>query len=68
MLTPEGIEPIEGVVEWVSPSFLGVRTDDAIYRFIWAFTGPLMVAHHIFRDVDEAKETEAWKAWLDGLA
>lgn len=67
-LTPEGIEPIEGVVEWVSPSFLGVRSDDAIYRFIWAFTGPLMVAHHIFKDVDEEKETEAWKVWLDGLA
>ena len=66
-LTPEGLEPIEGVVEWVSPSFLGVRTDDAIYRFIWAFTGPLMVAHHIFKDVDEEKETEAWKAWLNGL-
>ena len=66
-LTPEGIAPIDGVVEWVSPSFLGVRSDDAIYRFIWAFTGPLMVAHHIFRDVDEKKETEAWKAWLDGL-
>jgi uncharacterized protein YndB with AHSA1/START domain len=66
-LTPEGIQPIDGVVEWVSPSFLGVRSDDAIYRFIWAFTGPLMVAHHIFRDVDEAKETEAWKSWLGGL-
>ena len=66
-LTPEGIEPIEGVVEWVSPSFLGVRSDDALYRFIWAFTGPLMVAHHIFRDVDEKEEREAWKSWLDGL-
>ncbi len=67
-LTPEGIEPIDGVVEWVSPSFLGVRSDDALYRFIWAFTGPLMVAHHIFRDVDEKAELEAWKSWLNGLA
>jgi hypothetical protein len=66
-LTPEGIEPIDGVVEWVSPSFLGVRSDDALYRFIWAFTGPLMVAHHIFRDVDEKAEVEAWKSWLNGL-
>ncbi|MGH2691522.1 MAG: SRPBCC family protein [Actinomycetota bacterium] len=66
-LTPEGIEPIEGVVEWVSPSFLGVRSDDAIYRFIWAFTGPLMVAHHIFRDVDEKEEVEAWRSWMNGL-
>lgn len=66
-LTPAGIEPIEGVVEWVSPSFLGVRADDALYRFIWAFTGPLMVAHHIFRDIDEKQEADAWKAWMDGL-
>ncbi len=66
-LTPEGIEPIEGVVEWVSPSFLGVRSDDALYRFIWAFTGPLMAAHHIFREVDEKEELEAWTSWLKGL-
>ena len=66
-LTPEGIDPIDGVVEWVSPSFLGVRSDDALYRFIWAFTGPLMVAHHIFRDVDQKAEEEAWKSWLNGL-
>jgi uncharacterized protein YndB with AHSA1/START domain len=66
-LTPEGIEPIDGIVEWVSPSFLGVRSDDALYRFIWAFTGPLMVAHHIFRDEDEKAEVEAWKSWLNGL-
>jgi hypothetical protein len=33
-LTPEGIAPVEGIVEWVSPSFLGVRSEDALYRFI----------------------------------
>jgi uncharacterized protein YndB with AHSA1/START domain len=67
-LTPEGIKPIEGVVEWVSPSFLGVRSDDAIYRFIWAFTGPLMVGHHLFAEgVDEKEAERAWKSWLDGL-
>jgi len=38
-----------------------------LYRFIWAFTGPLMVAHHIFRDVDGKKELEAWTSWLKGL-
>ena len=66
-LTPAGIEPIDGVVEWVSPSFLGVRSDDALYRFIWAFTGPLMAAHHIFKEVDEKKELDAWRSWLNGL-
>jgi uncharacterized protein YndB with AHSA1/START domain len=67
-LTPEGLAPIEGTVEWVSPSFLGVRSDDALYRFIWAFTGPLMIAHHLFaEDVDQKEAEAAWKAWLDGL-
>jgi uncharacterized protein YndB with AHSA1/START domain len=68
LLGPEGIEPIDGVVEWVSPSFLGIRSEDALYRFVWAFTGPLMVAHHIFKEVDEKEETAAWKTWLEGLA
>lgn len=66
-LTPAGIEPIDGIVEWVSPSFLGVRSDDALYRFIWAFTGPLMVGHHIFREVNEKEEGDAWRSWMNGL-
>jgi hypothetical protein len=33
-LTPEGLPPIEGVVDLVSPDFLGVRTSDGMYRFI----------------------------------
>jgi uncharacterized protein YndB with AHSA1/START domain len=66
-LTPEGIGPIEGIVEWVSPSFLGVRSDDALYRFIHAFYGPVMVGHHIFRDVDQKEEEDAWKSWMNGL-
>ena len=68
-LTPEGIAPIDGVVSWVSPSFLGVRSDDAIYWFVWAFTGPLMVGHHLFAEgVDQEEAEKAWKSWLDGLA
>jgi uncharacterized protein YndB with AHSA1/START domain len=66
-LTPEGIAPIEGIVEWVSPSFLGVRSDDALYRFIHAFYGPVMVGHHIFSNVDQKKEEAAWKSWMNGL-
>ncbi|MGH2663470.1 MAG: SRPBCC family protein [Actinomycetota bacterium] len=66
-LTPKGIDPIEGVVEWVSPSFLGVRSEDALYRFIFAFYGPVMVGHHLFMDVDQNEAVEAWKAWMNGL-
>jgi uncharacterized protein YndB with AHSA1/START domain len=66
-LTPEGIAPIEGIVEWISPSFLGVRSDDALYRFIHAFYGPVMVGHHIFADVDQKEAEDAWKSWMNGL-
>ena len=47
-LTPEGIEPIDGVVDFLSPHFIGVRSDDAIYRFIYGFEGTTMVGHHLF--------------------
>jgi uncharacterized protein YndB with AHSA1/START domain len=66
-LTPEGIAAIDGIVEWISPSFLGVRSDDALYRFIHAFYGPVMVGHHIFADVDQKEAEDAWKSWMNGL-
>ena len=66
VLTPEGFEPIDGEVEWVSPSFLGVRSDDALYRFIWPFVGGSMVGHHDFSgNVDGEQASAAWQAWLE---
>jgi hypothetical protein len=50
-LAPEGFAPIDGVIDEKSRSFLGVRSDDAMYRFIQGFeettfvgpqTGPAM--------------------------
>jgi uncharacterized protein YndB with AHSA1/START domain len=65
-LTPEGFEPIEGVVDYVSPEFLGVRTQDALYRFIHAFEGAVVVGHHLFAPgVEQADAEEAWRAWLE---
>ena len=32
-LTPHGLEPLEGVVDYLRPNFLGVRTAEALYRF-----------------------------------
>ena len=51
-LTPEGLAPIEGVVDYVSPMALGIRTDDGLYRFIRGFDGSVAVGHHLFSDVD----------------
>ena len=67
-LTPEGFDPIEGVVEWVSPSFFGVRSDDALYRFIWPFVGGSMVGHHDFSgNVDPDQASAAWLDWLEQI-
>jgi uncharacterized protein YndB with AHSA1/START domain len=65
-LTPEGFAPIDGVVDCVSRSFLGVRSSDALYRFIYAFTGVVMVGHHLFvPGADQDQAESAWRSWLE---
>jgi uncharacterized protein YndB with AHSA1/START domain len=67
-LTPEGFPPIDGVVDCVSQSFLGVRSDNALYRFIYGFTGNVMVGHHLFAEgVDQAQTEAAWTSWMNRL-
>jgi len=66
-LTPEGLPVLDGVVDWLSRDFFGVRTDDGIYRFmhIAAFGGPTGVGHHIFvDDLDQQDAEQAWGSWL----
>ncbi|HEX2068896.1 MAG TPA: SRPBCC domain-containing protein [Actinomycetota bacterium] len=65
-LTPEGLEVVDGVVDWVSPSMLGVRTDDGLYRFIHGFEGTVMVGHHIYvPGLDQKEQQEAWSSWMN---
>jgi hypothetical protein len=67
-LTPEGLPPLEGVVDYLSPSFLGVRTDDGLYRFMHTFDASAGLGHHIFVDGLDQQETEqAWASWLTKL-
>ncbi|MFE0145755.1 SRPBCC domain-containing protein [Nonomuraea sp. NPDC059007] len=62
-LTPAGLTPIDGVVDYATPAFLGVRSDDALYRFygrdVWGW--PVGVAHHLFAGGDSSAD---WNAWL----
>ncbi len=68
-LTPDGLPAIDGVVDYVSPHFLGVRSDDALYRFIHGFDGSTLVGHHLFADgVDREQAERMWTAWLGGIA
>jgi hypothetical protein len=65
-LAPQGLPADEGVVDYVSPNFLGVRSNDALYRFIYGFTGAVMLGHHLFADgVDQEQAETAWRSWLD---
>ncbi|MFF0445895.1 SRPBCC domain-containing protein [Streptomyces sp. NPDC004609] len=71
-LAAPGAPPIEGVVDYLAaPTFLGVRTDDGLYRFI--HSGPdrgnvVVLGHHIFTaDADIEPIERAWRDWLAGL-
>jgi uncharacterized protein YndB with AHSA1/START domain len=65
-LHPDGLPPIAGVIDCAGRSFLGVRTDDAMYRFISGFDGTTMVGHHLFAEgVDQDKAERQWSDWLE---
>jgi uncharacterized protein YndB with AHSA1/START domain len=66
VLEPADLGPIEGVVDFVSRSILGVRTDDALLRFLHAPQGVAYLGHHLYGpDVDAEAAGRAWQAWLD---
>ena len=63
----EQLPAIEGVVDYVGPTFLGVGTHDALYRFYGrsALGMPTAVGHHLFaEDVNADREQDAWRSWL----
>jgi hypothetical protein len=64
-----GLDTVDGVVDYVTANFVGVRTADALYRFFGrdAFGYPVGVAQHAFGAVDAEKAGQAWRSWLDGL-
>ena len=61
---------LEGVIDYSTPEFLGVRTTDGLYRFFGRnhFGGVVGMSAHLFADgIDAAEREEALKAWLDGV-
>ncbi|GAB3964378.1 SRPBCC domain-containing protein [Plantactinospora veratri] len=71
-LTLDGLPPIEGVVDITGlPTYFGVRTDDALYRFLHSGTdrgSVLVLGHHIFADdVDQAHAERVWQDWAAQL-
>ena len=63
--TVEGLAPIEGVIDYVSPDALGVRSSDGLYRFIHGLGGTVVVGHHVYADVDQQETERAWQSWIE---
>jgi uncharacterized protein YndB with AHSA1/START domain len=64
-LTPAGLPPIEGEVDVRSTTFLGVRSHDAMVRFMHVdWNAMVALGHHLFaEDLPEDIE-QRWAAWL----
>ena len=60
-----GTGSAQGVVYCANAHAIGVRTRDALYRFLRGFAKPALAAHHLFTaDADPAQAQLAWEAWL----
>ena len=61
-----GAEALEGVIDYVSPNFVGFRTADALIRFHgrWGLGLSVAVSHHAYSDINADSMTRAWQAWL----
>jgi uncharacterized protein YndB with AHSA1/START domain len=67
-LDPEGLPPVDGVVDYRQPNFIGVRTSDALYRFFGrnAFGSPVGMSIHSFVEGVDAEQTKReWQGWLE---
>jgi hypothetical protein len=65
-----GPDGVEGVVDYVHPHFLGIRTADGLYRFFGrqAWGMPTGMSAHLFAGgVDKDRTERTWQAWLDEL-
>ncbi len=65
-----GAGTLDGVIDYSTPEFLGVRARDGLYRFFGRnhFGGVVGMSAHLFVDGVDADEREAaLKAWLDGV-
>ena len=61
---------LDGVIDYSTPEFLGVRTADGLYRFFGRnhYGGVVGMSAHLFAGgVDAAGHEAALKAWLDGV-
>ena len=59
---------LDGVIDYLTPEFIGIRTSDTLYRFFGRnhYGSVVGMSAHVFRDdVDAAAAEKALKNWLD---
>jgi uncharacterized protein YndB with AHSA1/START domain len=61
--TPDGVEPLDGVVDYVTPYALGLRTDESMVRFLHGM-GSLVVGEHRY----DGGAPRDWQGWLERAA
>ena len=65
-----GAGPVDAVLDYRNPYFIGLRTEEAMYRIFGRnhFGAPVGVSVHDFAaDADAGKNEDAWRRWLTGL-
>jgi uncharacterized protein YndB with AHSA1/START domain len=65
-----GAGKLDGVVDYMTPEFIGVRTQDSLYRFFGRnhFGSVVGMSAHVFRsDVDAAAAGAALESWLESV-
>lgn len=65
-LEPAGVPPLQGTVDYLTDTFLGVRGEDFLFRVYGrdAWNDPLTIAMHAFDPAADAAAIERdWKEW-----
>jgi uncharacterized protein YndB with AHSA1/START domain len=65
-----GAGSLDGVIDYITPQFIGIRSDDGLWRFFGRnhFGSVVGMSAHLFREgVDAAAAEAALQAWLDGV-
>jgi uncharacterized protein YndB with AHSA1/START domain len=65
---PVHVEVIgDAEVDYTAPTFIGLRTPDALVRFHGrsSIGLPVAVSHHAYTSIDAPATTKAWEAWLE---
>lgn len=63
-LTTGSLSTVDGEVYLANAQTVGIRTSDALIRFVQGFQGAMVAMHHLFGDVDSTEQDRLWTDWL----